>query len=126
MSAEELSTSLYNNKFKAALLDSYVAAQSPDYFPSSKSRVNKIIKSAKAFGFVPGQTMTSNDALIKCFRNYVEQNKQLISEDVEKATKTLAVRKLGLRFQVFHLLLMFQHSFAVAVVYFILSRLFHI
>jgi len=90
MSAEELSTGLYNNKFKAALLDSYVAAQSPDYFPNTKSRVNKIIKSAKAFGFVPGQTMTSNDALIKCFRNYVEQNKQLISEDVEKATKTLA------------------------------------
>ena len=91
MSAEELSNGLYNAKFKAVLLDSYVAAQSPDYFPKTKARVNKIIKSSKAFGFVPGQTMTNDDALIKCFRNYVEQNKQSISEAVEKATKTLEV-----------------------------------
>ena len=91
MTAEELSTGLYNAKFKAVLLDAYVAAQSPDYFPKAKARVNKIIKTTKAFGFVPGRTITNDDTLIKCFRNYVEQNKQSISKDVEEATKTLEV-----------------------------------
>lgn len=91
MSTEALSKALYKGNIKAVLLDAYVAAQSPSYFPKSKARVNKILKSTKAFGFVPGQAMTNDDALIKCFRNYVEQNKQAISVDVENSTKTLEV-----------------------------------
>ena len=91
LSPEALSSGLYNGKVKAVLLDAYVAAQSPDHFPKEKARVNKVIKTTKAFGFVPGQTMTNDDALIKCFRNFVEQNKQWISKVVENATGTIEV-----------------------------------
>ncbi|XP_065070746.1 uncharacterized protein LOC135695552 [Rhopilema esculentum] len=89
VSAELLSQALYRTNIKAVLLDSYVAAQPPKYFPKTKARVNKIFKTTKAYGFVPGQTLTADDTLIKCFRNYVEQNKQYISTAVENTTQTL-------------------------------------
>ena len=99
MSAELLSHALYRTNIKAALLDSYVAAQPPKYFPKSQARVNKIFKTTKAYGFVPGQTLTADNTLIKCFRNYVEQNKQSISTAVENTTQTLEVKSIFLKFK---------------------------
>ena len=90
-SYEALSSALQSKTVKAVLIDSFVAAQRPNLFGSDKARVNKIIKSTKAYGFVPGKALTADDNLIKCFRSYVEQSKQAISADVEANTNTLTV-----------------------------------
>lgn len=83
---EDLAYKLENRQIEGALLDSYVAAYHRDKF--GKFRVNNIFKSLKAFGIVLGPRLSSS-MLYNKFKNYIEENKASITQDIEKNTDTL-------------------------------------
>ncbi len=88
---DDMSAALANAKVKGLLIDANVAAHRPSLFGSSIARVNKIVKGTKSYGFVVPNTKEVNAKAIKCFRSYVEQQKQSISDDIANNAATLPV-----------------------------------
>ena len=84
---DEMGEDLKERGVAGVLVDAYVAAHNKGAFDGL--RVNNIIKSAKAYGFVLGRKMSEDKVLYDKFSAYLENRKQEILNDIEANTNAI-------------------------------------
>ena len=92
MKIDDVYKALKNREVEAALVDSFVAANRPDLFSSSDIVARKIIMYPFTYGLVLSGAMNNVGTNL---RNYVSDNRYIITQMVQKTTPKFKVSFLS-------------------------------